>query len=184
MLGAADGATVVLAVSGGADSMALLHGAARARGRWRLTVAHLDHALRPDSADDAAFVTAAAAALGLASAMRRTDVAALARTEGRSLEDAGRAARYRFLAEVAGADGLVFTGHTADDAAETVLINLLRGSGLAGAAGIPARRGNVLRPLLGERRATLRGVARRGGDRVPRRPDECRPRLSPQPRAG
>ena len=120
-------------------------------------MAHLDHALRPDSADDAAFVTAAAAALGLASAMRRTDVAALARTEGRSLEDAGRAARYRFLAEVAGADGLVFTGHTADDAAETVLINLLRGSGLAGAAGIPARRGNVLRPLLGERRATLRG---------------------------
>jgi tRNA(Ile)-lysidine synthase len=146
----------VLAVSGGADSMALLHAAARAPARWRLTVAHLDHALRPDSADDAAFVAAAAATLGLALATHRTDVAGLARSESRSLEDAGRVARYRFLAEVAGADGLVFTAHTADDAAETVLINLLRGSGLAGAAGIPARRGNVLRPLLGERRATLR----------------------------
>jgi tRNA(Ile)-lysidine synthase len=147
---------VVLAVSGGADSMAMLHAAARTRDGWRLTVAHLDHGLRRDSADDAAFVADAAAALGLPSATRRTDVAALARSEGLSIEAAGRAARYRFLAEVAGADGLVFTGHTADDAAETVLINMLRGAGLAGAAGIPARRGNVLRPLLGERRATLR----------------------------
>ncbi len=149
-----DDAHLVLAVSGGPDSMALLHGAAR--GRWRLTVAHLDHALRPDSADDATFVADAAATLGLAAVVRRTDVAALARAEGRSLEEAGRTARYRFLAEVAGQDGLVAIAHTADDAAETVLINLLRGSGIAGARGIPARRGNVVRPLLAQRRAALR----------------------------
>ena len=88
----------------------------------------------------------------------RTDVAALARGEGRSIEDAGREARYRFLEDVAPDGALIATAHTADDAAETVLLNLLRGSGLAGARGIPARRGRIVRPLLGERRATLRGL--------------------------
>ena len=155
-------AQIVLAVSGGADSMALLHGAAAAvevgARAWRLSVAHLDHGLRPDSSDDAAFVTDAAAALGLPSEVRRTDVAALARSEGRSPEDAGREARYRFLEEVAPEGALIATAHTADDAAETVLINLLRGSGLAGVRGIPARRGRVVRPLIGERMATLRAL--------------------------
>ena len=158
----ADDAPLFLAVSGGPDSMALLHGAARlvesGSRTWRLTVAHLDHGLRAGSADDAAFVTAAADALGLPSELRRTDVAALARAEGRSIEDAGREARYRFLAEVAPDDALILTAHTADDAAETVLINLLRGSGLSGARGIPARRGRIVRPLLGQRRATLRAL--------------------------
>ena len=87
-----------------------------------------------------------------------TDVAALARGEGRSIEDAGREARYRFLEDVAPDGALIATAHTADDAAETVLLNLLRGSGLAGARGIPARRGRIVRPLLGERRATLRAL--------------------------
>ncbi|HVM25071.1 MAG TPA: tRNA lysidine(34) synthetase TilS, partial [Candidatus Limnocylindrales bacterium] len=142
--------------------MALLHGAARmvqadARA-WRLTVAHLDHGIRPESADDAAFVADAAAALGLGCETRRTDVAALARDEGRSIEEAGREARYRFLAEVASEGALIATAHTLDDAAETVLLNLMRGSGLAGAAGIPARRGRIVRPLLGERRERLRGL--------------------------
>jgi len=140
--------------------MALLRGAARlvetdAR-RWRLAVAHLDHALRPESADDAAFVADAAAALRLPFESNRTDVAALARDEGRSIEDAGREARYRFLEAVAPDGGWIVTAHTADDAAETVLLNLLRGSGLGGVRGIPARRGRVVRPLLGHRRETLR----------------------------
>ena len=140
--------------------MALLHGAARlvetdARG-WRLTVAHLDHGLRQNSDDDAPFVAHAAEALGLRCESLRTDVAALARAEGRSIEVAGREARYRFLEDVAPDGALIATAHTADDAAETVLLNLLRGSGLAGARGIPARRGRIVRPLLGERRATLR----------------------------
>ncbi|MGH2417277.1 MAG: tRNA lysidine(34) synthetase TilS [Candidatus Limnocylindria bacterium] len=152
-----DGAALVLAVSGGPDSMALLHGAAHA-GRWRLTVAHLDHGLRADSADDATFVTDAAAALRLPSDLRQTDVAALSRAEGRSIEDAGREARYRFLEEIAPADACIVTAHTADDAAETVLLNLLRGSGLAGVRGIPARRGRIVRPLLSQRRAALRAL--------------------------
>jgi tRNA(Ile)-lysidine synthase len=161
-LGIPDDADVVLAVSGGPDSTALLQGAARLIATdariWRLTVAHLDHALRPDSTDDAAFVERTAAALGLRFEGRRTDVATLARTEGRSIEDAAREARYRFLEVLAGDDGLIATGHTADDAAETVLLNLMRGSGLAGARGMPVRRGRIVRPLLGERRETLRSL--------------------------
>jgi len=140
--------------------MALLHGAARLVGtdtrRWSLTVAHLDHGLRPDSADDARFVADAAEGLALRYESLRTDVVALARAEGRSIEDGGREARYRFLEDVAPDGALIATAHTADDAAETVLLNLLRGSGLAGARGIAARRGRIVRPLLGERRATLR----------------------------
>ena len=158
----ADDAHIVLAVSGGADSMAMLHGAAAAvesgAVHWRLSVAHLDHCLRPDSADDASFVAAAAAALRLPIDVERTDVAALATAEGRSIEDAGREARYRFLEEVAPDESWIAIAHTADDAAETVLMNLLRGTGLAGVRGIPARRGRVVRPFIGERRATLRGL--------------------------
>lgn len=157
-----DDARLVLAVSGGADSMAMLHGAARL-GRWPLTVAHLDHGLRNDSADDAAFVADAAAALDLPAVVHRTDVAALSRAEGLSIEEAGREARYRFLDEVAGDDGLIATAHTLDDSAETVLLNLLRGSGLTGAAGIPPRRGRVVRPLLHARRAELRALLDEAG---------------------
>jgi tRNA(Ile)-lysidine synthase len=147
--------------------MALLHGSARlvASGNrgWRLTVAHLDHTLRDDSNADAAFVAEAAEAMGLPVDVRRTDVGALARAEGRSIEDAGREARYRFLAEVAPDGALILTAHTLDDLAETVLINLLRGSGTAGVRGIPARRGNIARPLLGERRSTLRHLLDEAG---------------------
>jgi tRNA(Ile)-lysidine synthase len=154
-VGIPTGTSLLLAVSGGPDSMALLRGAARLR-RWSLSVAHLDHALRPDSAADASFVTDAAAALNLSCTIRRTDVAALAQAEGRTVEEAGREARYRFLEEVATADALIATAHTADDSAETILLNLVRGSGLTGASGIPPRRGRVVRPLIGERRASLR----------------------------
>ena len=157
----AEGNPIVLAVSGGADSTALLHAAATlapARA-WELTVAHLDHGLRSDSPSDAAFVGEQAAALGLPFETRSVDVAALARAEHRSLEDAGRQARYRFLEEVAAGQSeaaLIATAHTADDAAETILLRLARGSGLRGLRGIPARRGRIIRPLLGARRATLR----------------------------
>ena len=155
-----DAKMLLRAVSGGClDFMALLRGAARlvetdAR-QWRLTVGHLDHGLRTESRDDATFVADAVASLGLTVECVSTDVNALAAAEGRSIEDAGREARYRFLEEVAPPGTLIATAHTADDAAETVLLNLLRGSGLAGVRGIPARRGRIVRPLLGERRANV-----------------------------
>ena len=158
-----DGSAIVLAVSGGPDSTALLCGAAAIAPQhgWRLIVAHLDHALRPTSADEAAAVAAGAMSMGLPVEVRRIDVAALAAAEHRSLEDAGRQARYRFLEEVAaphGSGALVATAHTADDAAETILLRLARGSGLRGARGIPARRGRIVRPLLHARRAVLRAA--------------------------
>ena len=158
-----DGTPIVLAVSGGPDSTALLHGsvAAAANRGWQLSVAHLDHALRDTSADEAAAVAAVAAGMGLAAEVRRVDVAGLAAAEHRSLEDAGRQARYRFLEEMAaarGTDALIATGHTADDVAETILLRLARGSGLRGLRGIPPRRGRVIRPLIGARRADLRAA--------------------------
>ena len=162
-LGVSDGAVIILAVSGGPDSTALLHGAAALAptNGWRLTVAHLDHALRPTSADEAASVASSAARLGLPAEVRRVDVAALASTEHRSREDAGRQARYRFLEDLAaahGPDALIATAHTADDVAETILLRLTRGSGLRGLRGIPARRGRIVRPLLDARRAELRAA--------------------------
>jgi tRNA(Ile)-lysidine synthase len=158
-----DGAPIVLAVSGGPDSTALLHGAAALapdRG-WRLTVAHLDHGLRETSAAEGAIVASTASGFGLPAEVRRVDVAKLAASEHRSLEDAGRQARYRFLEDVATAQGqtaLIATAHTADDAAETVLLRLARGSGLRGLRGIPARRGRIARPLIQARRAVLRAA--------------------------
>ncbi len=159
--GVADGATLVLAVSGGPDSVALLHLAVRAAAaaRWHLRVAHLDHGLRPESVDDARFVAAAASALGLPVDLRRTDVAAIAAERGAGLEEAGRVARYAYFGELLAAaptSAMAMTAHTLDDQAETVLLHLARGSGLAGLTGIAARRGQVVRPLLGMRRAALR----------------------------
>lgn len=158
-----DGATIVLAVSGGPDSTALLYGSAALAPdrRWRLTVAHLDHGLRETSAAEGAVVASTAARLGLPAEVRRVDVANLAASDHRSLEDAGRHARYRFLEDVAaalGPEALIATAHTADDAAETVLLRLARGSGLRGLRGIPARRGRIVRPLLQARRAVLRAA--------------------------
>jgi tRNA(Ile)-lysidine synthase len=117
-------------------------------------VAHLDHALRPESAEDAAWVAAQAAALGIGCVVARVDVRGAA--AGRGVEEVGRRLRYEFLARVAeqvGA-GFVATAHTADDQAETVLFNALRGTGLRGLRGIPARRRlskgvAIVRPLLG-----------------------------------
>jgi tRNA(Ile)-lysidine synthase len=148
--------------------MALLHGAADAapdRG-WQLVVAHLDHGLRPDSADDARFVAEAAEALGLPWEMRRTDVGLAAAESGSGIEEAGREARYAFLETVAaghGPDALVATAHTADDLAETVLLNLARGAGTRGVRGMPGRRGRIVRPLLHARRAAVREAVEAAG---------------------
>ena len=151
--GVALGSRLVVAVSGGADSVALLHALhelAPSR-RLALVVAHLDHGLRPDSGDDASFVAALAAALELPFRLARADVAAEARRTGGGIEEAGREARLRVLADVAGAEAAhgVALAHTRDDQAETVLLRLARGTGSAGLAGMLPRRENLyVRPLL------------------------------------
>jgi tRNA(Ile)-lysidine synthetase-like protein len=138
------GETVVVGVSGGPDSLCLLHLLRRLAPELRLWlhVAHLHHGLRGAEADaDAAFVAELADCWGLPCTIGRADVAALAREAGLSPEEAARHARYRFLAEVAEAGGAttLAVGHNADDQAETVLMHFLRGSGAAGLRGMLPR---------------------------------------------
>lgn len=142
------GKSLLVAVSGGPDSTALLHGLVRVgRGlALRLEVASLDHGLRPEAGREVALVKRQAAALGLPFHTR-----ALGLERGAGLEAAAREARYAALEAIRAerALDLVVTGHTASDQAETVLMRLARGTSLAGAAGILERREDrVLRPLL------------------------------------
>ena len=156
-------APIVVAVSGGADSLALLLLLAQLREALGLTlhVAHLDHGLRGSSARaDALFVEDTARELGLSSTLGAEDVKSYRSDRGLSLEEAAREVRYSFLARVAAelGSGAIALGHTADDQAETVLMHILRGSGLTGLAGMSTlshwpssqhkERIALLRPLL------------------------------------
>ncbi len=156
----ARGDGVVAAVSGGADSLALLHALRTLAGPrgWRLRVVTVDHGLRDGSAADAAFVAGHAAELGLPARVVTLDPAELAARAAAGPEGAARAARYGRLHQAAAEAGCAFvaTGHTRDDQAETVLLQLLRGSGPDGLAGMAVRSGRVLRPLLGVTRAETR----------------------------
>jgi tRNA(Ile)-lysidine synthase len=155
-----DGVHVVVAVSGGADSMALLHALRAAkqggRGAGRLFAVHVNHKLRCAESDaDATWLRQQCEQLGVPLIVHEGDTAALAATEGDGIEAAARALRYELLAEAAHKLGAryVATAHTRDDQVETVLFRLLRGSGLRGLAGIPRRRPlspaiTLVRPLL------------------------------------
>jgi tRNA(Ile)-lysidine synthase len=144
------GALVLVAVSGGADSLALLAGLAWEAPRHdrRAAAVHVDHGLHPGSRTQAENVVAQAAALGLDTHVRTVTTA--------PTETAARAARYEALDTVVAETGAsaVLLGHTRDDQAEQVLLGLARGSGARSLAGMPARRGPYLRPLLALPRAT------------------------------
>jgi tRNA(Ile)-lysidine synthase len=150
---------VIVAVSGGADSLCLLHllhqlcGAGKRYPGVSLHAAHLNHKLRGEaSAQDAATVASIVASWGLPLTPGEVDVPALAREERRSLEDAARSARYRFLREVARGQPIAMAHH-ADDQVETVLLHFLRGSGLTGMVGMLPRQQDIIRPLLEVRHA-------------------------------
>ena len=147
---------VLVGVSGGPDSVALLHALVLLRSELalRLTVCHVHHGLRPEADRDAAFVEALAARLDCPARVVRIQVT---RAGGRSPEEAARLARHAALSEVArtlGAERIAL-GHTADDQTETVLMRVLQGAGPRGLAGIPVRRGRIVRPLLDVGRATV-----------------------------
>lgn len=162
---------VLVGVSGGSDSVALLRLLLHARQHHaaqvgsltlppscgRLIVAHFDHQMRPNSAFDANWVEYLSDKLGLTCHIGRTGSSALC------TEQAARKARYQFFEKVAAMEGARFvaTGHTADDQAETIMHHIVRGTGIAGLAGISRVRPlnpslSLIRPLLSFRRTTLR----------------------------
>ena len=170
--------SVVAAVSGGPDSMALLILLDWLRGTlgFELHVAHADHGLRGEEAqEDARFVESAARDMGLPVTIGRLDVDALRAGSRMSVEEAAREARYAFLVETAAGieASAIALGHTADDQAETVLMHLLRGSGTGGLAGMPevsllpesryGERMALVRPLLDFTKAETRAYCKLRG---------------------
>jgi tRNA(Ile)-lysidine synthase len=156
------GGRLLIAVSGGSDSVALVFILRELETNAAFTVAglaHVNHRLRPTADRDEQFCRALAARLELPIAVSHIDVADYAAAEHLSIEDAARRARYAFLHRCA-ADleaGPIAVGHTRDDQAETFLLKLIRGAGLTGLGGIYPRKGALIRPLLDVSRADLRG---------------------------
>jgi tRNA(Ile)-lysidine synthase len=154
-----------VAVSGGADSVALLCLLENLRDKLGITllVVHFDHCLRGAESDrDAQFVAEQARARGLECLLEREDVSAAAARNKWNLEDAARRLRYAFFERLVaeGRATRIVVAHTADDQAETVLAHMLRGTGPTGLAGIYPTSGSIVRPLLGERREDLRKYLR------------------------
>lgn len=155
---------VIVAVSGGPDSVALLEVLNKLKKKWHLFlhIAHLNHMLRKDESDnDDAFVKELAKKLKLPITCKSIEVRDFAREAKLSLEEAAREARYNFLLNLARENRApkIALGHNQDDQAETVLMRFLRGSGLSGLRGIPAKREMdgciIIRPLIRVRRSEI-----------------------------
>ncbi|MBN3032472.1 MAG: tRNA lysidine(34) synthetase TilS [Candidatus Saganbacteria bacterium] len=147
------GETVLVAVSGGVDSTALLNLLFAHRDALKLTlqIAHLNHLLRKGDAElDVRYVEGLAQRLNLPLTVEAVDVGALAKQEGLGIEAAARLARYEFFERTAARVGAakIAVAHTADDNVETFLMRLLRGAGLRGLCGIPPKRGRIVRPVI------------------------------------
>ena len=155
------GEDVLVACSGGADSLALAHGVrlVAARRGFAARALVVDHGLQEDAAAQAALAVARLRAAG----MDADRVAVRVRPDGSGLEAAAREARYAALAAARRPGELCYLGHTRDDQAETVLLGLARGSGTRSLAGMPARRDGLVRPLLELSRATTRESCRELG---------------------
>ncbi|MBI3460319.1 tRNA lysidine(34) synthetase TilS [Candidatus Acetothermia bacterium] len=160
---------VLVAVSGGIDSVTLLHLLCVLREEFSLSlaVAHLDHQLRSDSAKDAKFVSKLAEQLKLLCFIERADVRGLAAIEKRTTEEAARKARYAFLERAARTweANTLAVGHTLNDQVETFLMRLLRGAGLEGLKGIPTMRAlnpslTLIRPLIDCARTQIEAYAK------------------------
>ncbi|MBR2132958.1 MAG: tRNA lysidine(34) synthetase TilS [Oscillospiraceae bacterium] len=153
------GKTVLCAVSGGRDSMALLHVMLRLREQecFAVAAAHYNHHLRQTAQRDEDFVRSWCDAKGIPVAVGSGDVRAFAKEHGTSIEDAARVLRYQFLEACADDLGASYiaTAHHRQDNAETILLHLLRGAGMQGLCGIPPVRGRVIRPLLDTARESI-----------------------------
>lgn len=159
---------VLCAVSGGADSMCLLHlcRSLRDEGRIELFAAHYEHGIRGEESErDAAFVAAQCEKLGVELRLERGNVPSYAAQKHMGLEEAARELRYAFLQKSAAEFDCdcILTAHNADDNAETLLFNLSRGSGSRGLRGIPRQRGNILRPMLDISRSEIEAFLEENG---------------------
>ena len=165
----APGTAVLAACSGGPDSLALLHLLLSLRERWQLQLAaaHFEHGIRgAASLADAACVRDFCQARGVPFDLGQADVPGYASAQQLSLETAARTLRYRFLRSTAaklGEGTRIATAHQADDQAETVLMRILRGTGVDGLAGIAPRAGELIRPLLCATRAEIEAYCRQQG---------------------
>lgn len=144
---------IILAVSGGPDSMALLYVMNKLKNhfKYNLTVAHVNHSLRPEADEEEGLVKKCSLNLGIPFYSHKADVKKIAQQEKKSIEEVGRIVRYQFFNQLLNelnAD-LIATAHHQDDNAETVLLNLLRGTGIKGLRGILPVNNNLIRPLLG-----------------------------------
>ena len=141
--------SLTVALSGGADSVALLYAMAELKEEYSfsLSAAHLNHNLRGEESDrDEEFCKKTCEKLGIPLITESVDVKKEAEESGESIETAARRIRYDFLSRVS--SGKIATAHTADDNLETVIFNLSRGTDLAGLCGIPPVRDNIIRPLI------------------------------------
>lgn len=169
------GDKVLAAVSGGPDSVAMLHALHTCSDEFGITlhIAHLNHQLRGEQSDlDERFVRDLAHQFGVPATVERVDVASVRRQMKAGEEEAAREVRYRFLRHAA-ADvgaGKIAVGHTADDRAETVLLNIIRGTGIDGLASIRPIRGNIVRPLIDTYRTEIEAYIKERG--LPFRIDE------------
>jgi tRNA(Ile)-lysidine synthase len=166
-----DGCRVLVAVSGGADSVCLLDLLLAAAPRMHLELRgfHMNHRLRPAARQDEKFVRGLFERKDVELVVVRSDVGGYAKRHRVGLEEAGRVLRYRHMERIARRlrCDRVALGHTADDSLETILLNLARGTGPAGLAGIPVRRGQFVRPMLDlERTDVVRHLQARGLDWV------------------
>jgi tRNA(Ile)-lysidine synthase len=146
------GDSVLIALSGGPDSVGLLNLLLSLRETYsiKLAAAHLDHALRANSSRDRQFCQVLCNKLNIKFHSKRLEITSLAKRMRLSFEEAGRLARYEYFQLLSAKFGYskIATGHTLDDNVETVLLNLVRGTGLHGLSGIPIQRDNIIRPLL------------------------------------
>lgn len=144
--------TVIVGLSGGADSMSLLHFFVSNASLYGINVvaAHVNHCLRGEESErDSQFVSEQCKRLGVPLYIKKVDIAALAEKRRIGLEQCGREERYSFFEELSDNNQTVIaTAHTASDNAETVLLNITRGCGIGGIKGIPPVRGNIIRPLI------------------------------------
>ena len=151
------GKTVVVGVSGGADSMALLQVLLSLKDEYgiRIVACHVNHGIRGETADrDESFVREACKALGVELRVLKADIPALAAEKHLGIEECGRQVRYDFFNSVE-KDALVATAHTLSDRCETLLMNITRGTSVKGLMSIPAVRGNIIRPLIDCTRADI-----------------------------